>query len=112
MVRLEVADAGPGVAPHLASSVFERNVSGGSGSGLGLSLARALTEQMGGRLELVSRTPAVFGLFLPCDDGADIHVERQIDDQPAVSTVDGSGLVPSGSSARAASTVAGKTQRR
>ncbi|MFI6501480.1 ATP-binding protein [Nonomuraea typhae] len=63
-VVIEVADEGPGIADDLAGRVFERNVSGGGGTGLGLTLARALAAADGGRLELVRRRPAVFSLFL------------------------------------------------
>src|SRR5690606_11198773 len=42
-VVIEVSDEGPGISDELASRVFERNVSGGGGTGLGLTLARALT---------------------------------------------------------------------
>lgn len=64
-VVVEVADHGPGVPPELGQRVFERAVSGRSGTGLGLALARDLAEAGGGRLELISRRPAVFALFLP-----------------------------------------------
>lgn len=62
---VEVSDQGPGVPDDLVPRVFERSVSGGSGTGLGLALARALIEADGGRLELVHARPPVFALFLP-----------------------------------------------
>jgi signal transduction histidine kinase len=64
-VVVEVTDQGPGVRPELARRIFERDVSGSSGSGLGLAVARALTEVEGGRLELIAVRPATFALFLP-----------------------------------------------
>ncbi|GAA4063621.1 ATP-binding protein [Nonomuraea soli] len=63
-VVIEVADQGSGIPDELAPKVFERNVSGGGGTGLGLTLARALAAADGGRLELIRRKPAVFALFL------------------------------------------------
>jgi signal transduction histidine kinase len=62
---IEVSDEGDGVAPEVESHVFERNVSGGNSSGLGLALARTLVSADGGRLELLSARPAVFAMFLP-----------------------------------------------
>jgi signal transduction histidine kinase len=68
-VVIEVADEGDGIPDTLGALVFERAVSSEpTGSGLGLSLARALAEHMGGRLELVSARPAVFGVFLALAD--------------------------------------------
>lgn len=65
MVRITVSDDGEGVADELAPEIFRRGVSGDSRSGYGLSLARALVEADGGRLELVSRRPAVFSVVAP-----------------------------------------------
>lgn len=61
---LEVGDSGDGVADELAPRIFEREVTGGSGTGLGLALARDLVAADGGRLELAQRRPAVFAVFL------------------------------------------------
>ncbi|MBA3619436.1 MAG: HAMP domain-containing histidine kinase [Acidothermales bacterium] len=61
---VEVSDEGAGVPVELAGHVFERAVSGGSSTGLGLAVARALAEADGGRLELVHQRPPVFALFL------------------------------------------------
>jgi signal transduction histidine kinase len=62
-VVIELGDEGVGVAPTIAPHIFERSVSS-TGSGLGLTLARDLAEDSGGRLELVSAQPAVFAVFL------------------------------------------------
>lgn len=63
-VVVEVSDEGTGVAEALVPHVFARSVTGGSGTGLGLALARALVEADGGRLELVRPRPPVFAVFL------------------------------------------------
>jgi signal transduction histidine kinase len=68
-VVIEVTDEGPGIDDDIAPKIFERNVSGGGGTGLGLTLARALAAADGGRLELVRRRPVTFAVFLrPADD--------------------------------------------
>ena len=64
-VVLEVTDEGPGVPSGLDGLVFERSVSGGHSTGLGLALARTLITADGGRLEMLSARPAVFAMFLP-----------------------------------------------
>lgn len=63
-VVIEVSDEGPGVPDELAPHIFEREVTSGAGTGLGLALARDLAAADGGRLELAQRRPPVFALFL------------------------------------------------
>src|SRR5690606_28283500 len=62
---VDVADAGPGVPDELVPHVFDRGVSVGSSTGIGLALARALVEADGGRLELSRARPPIFTIFLP-----------------------------------------------
>ena len=51
-----IADDGPGIAPQVAASLFERFRRGpnasGFGAGLGLAIARRIMERQGGRLSL------------------------------------------------------------
>ena len=61
-VELSVADTGSGIAPEHLPHVFERFYRGGSargndgsGSGLGLSIARALVEAQGGQIAVESQ---------------------------------------------------------
>ncbi|WP_062076787.1 ATP-binding protein [Demequina globuliformis] len=61
---IEVRDEGEGVPEELAPRIFEREVTSGRGTGLGLALARDLVTADGGRLELAHRVPAVFAVFL------------------------------------------------
>ncbi|NDU75985.1 two-component sensor histidine kinase [Actinomadura sp. DSM 109109] len=63
-VVVEVGDEGEGIPSELEPRIFERSVSGGRGTGLGLYLARSLAVVDGGRLELIQSRPAVFGVFL------------------------------------------------
>ncbi|WP_028648641.1 cell wall metabolism sensor histidine kinase WalK [Nocardiopsis sp. CNT312] len=64
-VRVEVSDEGEGVPEELAGRIFDREVSGGGGTGLGLALARHIAEAEGARIELVQTHPTTFALFLP-----------------------------------------------
>ncbi|HJS86600.1 MAG TPA: HAMP domain-containing sensor histidine kinase, partial [Acetobacteraceae bacterium] len=71
VLRITVADTGPGVAPALRDSLFEPFVTTRpEGTGLGLAIAREFAEAQGGRVSL--RRPggegtggAVFALDLP-----------------------------------------------
>jgi signal transduction histidine kinase len=63
-VVVRVSDGGDGVPDELAAHVFERGVSGGGSTGVGLALARALVDADGGRLELSAARSATFSMFL------------------------------------------------
>ena len=63
-IVIEVSDEGAGVPVELAPRIFEREVTSGRGTGLGLALARDLDTADGGRLDLSQRAPAVFSVFL------------------------------------------------
>ncbi|PFG20374.1 ATP-binding protein [Serinibacter salmoneus] len=63
-VVIEVSDQGEGVDADIAPRIFEREVTSGKGTGLGLALARDLVASDGGKLELKQRVPAVFQIFL------------------------------------------------
>jgi len=69
---IEVSDAGAGVPAELVPHVFDRGVSVGPSTGLGLALARALVEADGGRLELSRARPAMFTIFLPTARADDV----------------------------------------
>ncbi len=75
-VVIEVTDMGPGVPDELAEHIFERGVSGGGSTGLGLALARALIDSDGGRLELSAKRPATFTVFLPVPRAGDVQGVR------------------------------------
>jgi signal transduction histidine kinase len=69
---VEVTDAGAGVPEELVPHVFDRGVSVGSSTGIGLALARALVEADGGRLELSRARPPIFTIFLPAARADDV----------------------------------------
>ena len=66
MVTFEIRDSGPGIAAAEIERIFEPFVRGSSapagGSGVGLTIARMLTDLMGGELQLAS-TPGVGSVF-------------------------------------------------
>ncbi len=78
-VVIEVRDEGSGVPEGL--DVFAPGVSGAGSSGLGLATARTLIDAIGGRLELVSARPTVFGAFLP---GLDVPTPNGATPAPVV----------------------------
>lgn len=56
-VRITVVDNGPGIPQHLQEEIFNPFFSTkGVGAGLGLAMTRKLIEEMGGRVELESRS--------------------------------------------------------
>ncbi|GAA3372223.1 two-component system sensor histidine kinase DraK [Streptomyces sannanensis] len=61
---VEVTDEGPGVPHELGARIFERTISGRNSTGIGLAVARDLSEADGGRLEMLQQQPPVFALFL------------------------------------------------
>jgi signal transduction histidine kinase len=63
---IDVGDDGPGVALADSEAIFRRGH--GSGHGIGLALARSLSEADGGRLVLAANTPPRFSLILPVAD--------------------------------------------
>jgi signal transduction histidine kinase len=68
VATLVVEDDGPGIPPELARRVFDRFVrgagDGGRGSGLGLSIVRAVAESHGGSVTLESPSGGVGTRFV------------------------------------------------
>lgn len=52
--EVTITDTGTGIAPALLARVFERGVTGGEGSGLGLSIARQIARDHGGEIAIDS----------------------------------------------------------
>lgn len=77
-VLVEIGDEGSGVPRDMERKIFERSVSSGRGTGLGLYLARSLASVDGGRLELLRARPAVFGIFLRQPTEAQLAAERVV----------------------------------
>lgn len=74
---VRVFDEGPGIPPAVKARIFERfyrGTAGGDGrvegAGLGLPIARALAESLGGRLDLeeMAGTGACFAFWIPRDE--------------------------------------------
>ena len=93
-VALRVADSGRGLDPAAIRSAFEPfnrlGIDGGAieGTGIGLAIAKALVEHMGGRIEVQSQ-PGVgseFTVLLPAGDG-DAPAPPQVQPAHAVAPV-------------------------
>jgi two-component system nitrogen regulation sensor histidine kinase GlnL len=71
IATVQVEDSGPGVPPHLRSSIFYPLVTGRpNGTGLGLAVAQELVTRNGGIIEFESETGrTVFSLLLPLGEG-------------------------------------------
>jgi two-component system, NtrC family, nitrogen regulation sensor histidine kinase GlnL len=67
VASIQIEDNGPGVPPHLRSSIFYPLVTGrANGTGLGLAVAQELATRNGGIIEFESETGrTVFTLLLP-----------------------------------------------
>ncbi|WP_250324887.1 sensor histidine kinase KdpD [Williamsia sp. CHRR-6] len=65
LVRVSVGDDGEGIDDAVVPLIFRRGFSARGSTGLGLSLARALVEADGGRLDLTTRRPPTFTILVP-----------------------------------------------
>jgi two-component system sensor kinase FixL len=75
-IEIAVADNGPGIAPHLAQSMFEpMTTSKQEGLGLGLSICLTIVESHGGRIWLQSGEPGrtEFRFWLPLEPPHDLQ---------------------------------------
>jgi signal transduction histidine kinase len=87
---ITVTDSGGGIAPEHLPHVFDRfykvdasRVSGASGSGLGLSIAKAIVERHGGAIEVASRPGRTrFTISLPQRVAASVGVGELVADTP------------------------------
>jgi two-component system, NtrC family, sensor kinase len=73
VVRVIVADTGPGIPPEVIDSIFEpffTTKEPGEGTGLGLAIVANTIAELGGRIEASSTTGggATFNLYLPVPD--------------------------------------------
>ena len=67
-IEIAIRDEGPGIAPHVQKSLFVPFfTTKDRGTGLGLAISQRVVEEMGGRIEVVSRPGAgsTFSLVLP-----------------------------------------------
>ena len=61
---IDISDEGEGIREDLVDAIFNKGVSTGGSTGIGLPLARSLAEGAGGRLELAQAAPPIFRLTL------------------------------------------------
>jgi two-component system OmpR family sensor kinase len=95
VATLVVEDDGPGISPELSERVFDRFVrgagDGGRGSGLGLSIVRAVAESHGGSVTLESPeqgtgTRFVIQIPTPAPAGAERNGGPPVGDQTSTTT--------------------------
>jgi signal transduction histidine kinase len=87
---IEVFDEGEGISDELAPKVFDRDVSGSGGTGLGLAAAQDAAVSIGGRIALVRRRPAHFRFFLNSrEDPATVGPEPEKGAEPNADEVGG-----------------------
>jgi two-component system nitrogen regulation sensor histidine kinase GlnL len=69
VVRIDIADNGPGIPPELFDRMYYPMISGrADGSGLGLSIAQSIVGQHGGLIECESKPGStIFSIFLPLE---------------------------------------------
>jgi two-component system, NtrC family, sensor histidine kinase HydH len=75
-----VRDEGPGIAPHVMKNLFVPFVTTKDrGTGLGLAISQRVVAEMGGRIDVTSRTGrgSTFTVLLPA--AADAAAEPQVD---------------------------------
>jgi two-component system nitrogen regulation sensor histidine kinase GlnL len=66
VVQIDIIDNGPGIAAHLADTLFLPMITSGQGMGLGLSIAQTLVAQHQGLIECHSQPgETVFSILLP-----------------------------------------------
>ncbi len=69
--EIQIIDFGRGISPERKAQLFNRYMDGAHGSGLGLSVVRALSEAFGGWVAVQDRVPGkhqkgtVFLVYLP-----------------------------------------------
>jgi signal transduction histidine kinase len=80
MLRIEISDNGPGVAPELKEKIFDRFQQASiddsrklGGAGLGLAICKSIVEQHGGQIGVDSEpgAGAKFWFTLPLCESAD-----------------------------------------
>ena len=79
-VTITVTDDGPGVPVELADRLFDARVhtDGSGGAGLGLAIARGITEAHGGTCELRSGPGTVFEVVLPVEPASGTSLPVQV----------------------------------
>jgi PAS domain S-box-containing protein len=90
LIRFDIEDTGIGIEPDKLQSVFESftqidntYVRQQTGTGLGLTITKSLTELLGGTISVTSKPGigSVFSLVIPA--GVDLLAQAQIEQEPA-----------------------------